>query len=100
MRKWFFEQIKTFKAEEGFETDFTVAVEDRTFTHLWKITEIELHHKIKYQWRYQEYKGDSFVTFELKEENNKVRLKLIAEVVEDFPDDVPQFKTIDSLLLR
>lgn len=92
MRKWFFEQIDSFKPAVGFETEFLVKVETRNFTHLWKIKEIIEFHRIKYQWRYKEYSGDSFVTFELMEEKGKVNLKLIAEVIEDFPDDVPEFK--------
>ncbi|MGB1269680.1 MAG: SRPBCC family protein [Flavobacteriaceae bacterium] len=92
MNKWFFEQIKSFKAEEGFETEFTVEVENRKFTHLWKIVDVSPYHKIKYQWKYLEYSGNSFVTFELKEENGKVRLILTAEVLEDFPENIPEFK--------
>lgn len=92
MNKWFFEQIKSFKAEEGFETEFTVEVENRKFTHLWKIVDVSPYHKIKYQWKYLEYSGNSFVTFELKEENGKVRLILTAEVLEDFSENIPEFK--------
>lgn len=92
MQKWFFEQIKSFKAEKGFETEFLVEVGDRKFTHLWTIVEVKLNHRIKYQWRYKEYQGDSFVLFELKEEKGKVTLKLMTEVVEDFPNDIPEFK--------
>ncbi|WP_411031840.1 SRPBCC family protein [Spongiimicrobium sp. 3-5] len=92
MNQWFFEQIQSFKAEEGFQTEFLVEVENRKFTHLWTIAEVKLHHKIKYQWRYREYPGDSFVTFELMEENKKTRLKLTAEVKEDFPGNIPEFK--------
>ncbi len=92
MKQWFFEQIKSFKAEEGFETEFVVEVGDRKFTHLWTIVEVKLNHKVKYQWRYKEYHGDSFVTFEVKEEKGKVNLKLTIEVVEDFPDDVSEFE--------
>ena len=92
MNKWFFEQITSFKAEEGFETQFVVAVENRKFTHLWRIIEVVLYHRIKYQWRYKEYAGDSYVTFELTEENKKVKLKLTAEVIQDFPEEIPEFK--------
>ena len=92
MKQWFFEQIESFKAEEGFETEFLVEVGDKKFTHEWKIVEVKRFQKIKYQWRYKEYTGDSFAFFELKEENGKVKLTFTAEVLEDFPDDIPEFK--------
>ena len=92
MKKWFFAQIESFEVSEGFETEFTVEVENRKFTHLWKIIEVHAKKSIKYQWKYKEYPGDSFVTFELREENDKVRIKLTAEVLEDFPQEIPEFK--------
>jgi uncharacterized protein YndB with AHSA1/START domain len=92
MRKWFFEQIESFEAKEGFETSFILNFEDKRFTHLWKIVEVKLKEKIKYRWRYQEYPGDSFVTFELKSLRNQVKIRLITEVVQDFPQDIPEFK--------
>lgn len=92
MKKWFFKQIESFKAEEGFETQFVVEVEDRKFTHLWKLTEVIPNQKIKYNWRYKEYTGDSFVTFDLSKGPNYVKLRLIAEVVSSFPSDIPEFK--------
>ena len=91
MKMWFFNQIESFKAEKGFETQFVVEVENRKFTHLWKITEVIPNQKIKYNWRYKEYKGDSFVTFELAKEANYIKLKLTAEVVSSFPSDIPEF---------
>ena len=91
MKKWFFEQINAFEPVEGFETKFVVAVEGRTFTHLWKIADVVLNQKIKYNWKYEEYAGDSFVTFELEEKGNHVALSLTTEVTKDFPPDVPEF---------
>ncbi len=92
MRKWFFEQIETFKAEEGFETSFVVALKDKTFTHLWKIVEVKPNEKINYQWRYEEHPGNSIVTFELTEKAEGVHIKFHAEVTEDFPSGIPEFK--------
>jgi len=91
MKQWFFEDIESFKPEIGFETQFEVRVEDRTFTHLWRISEVIPHKKITYNWKYEEYPGDSFVTFELREEKNQVKLRLTADVVESFPDAIPEF---------
>lgn len=91
MKQWYFENIDSFKPEVGFKTRFEVAVEDRKFTHLWKLTEVIPYQKITYNWKYEEYRGDSFVTFELTEENKHVKLRLSHKVVESFPDDIPEF---------
>ncbi len=47
--------------------------------------------KITYNWRYKEYPGDSFVTFQLTNDKNNVQLKLTTVVVENFPKDIPEF---------
>ena len=57
--------IESFEPKIGFKTQFKVKSEDRTFTHLWTITEVEPLKKIVYNWKYEEYAGDSFVYFEL-----------------------------------
>ncbi len=92
MKKWYFPQLTSFKAEEGFETTFSLQHENRTFTHLWKILEVIPYQRIKYQWNYKEFLGDSFVSFDLIEENGKTKLKIYNEVLEDFPQDIPEFK--------
>lgn len=95
MTRWFFDNIPSFKPEVGFKTQFMIKAGKRKFTHLWEITEVIPNKKITYNWRYKEYPGDSYVTFELFEEAEKVRLKLTMLVTEDFPDDIPEF-TWDS----
>ncbi len=42
-------------------------------------------------WRYKEYSGDPFVTFELFENENYVQLRLVAEIIRSFPSDIPEF---------
>lgn len=93
MRVWLFENIPDFKAEVGFKTQFPVKSGEHTFTHLWRVTKVVLFQKITYNWKYEEYPGDSFVTFEMFEEQDKTRLKLTTEVVEDFPDEIPEFSS-------
>ena len=92
MRQWFFENIPNFKTEVGFETQFNIKSGQRKFLHLWKVTEVTPLKKIKYNWKYQDYAGDSFVTFELFPENELTNLKLSIEIVENFPQDIPEFK--------
>ena len=92
MKQWFFDNIEDFKPEIGFETQFDVHSGERLFRHLWKITEVVPMKKIKYNWKYEGFEGDSFVIFELFEENKQVRLKLSCEIIEDFTADIPEFK--------
>jgi uncharacterized protein YndB with AHSA1/START domain len=92
MIQWYFNNIPDFKAEVGFETQFKVHSEDRTFTHLWKITEVIPRQRITYSWNYEEYKGTSLATFELAEAGDQVKLSLICEVLADFPDEIPEFE--------
>lgn len=91
MRQWFFDNIESFEPEVGFATEFAVQNKDRIFTHLWEVTEVVPKQKITYNWRYKEYPGDSFVTFQLTNDKNNVKLKLTTVVVENFPKDIPEF---------
>jgi uncharacterized protein YndB with AHSA1/START domain len=97
MRQWYFKDIPSFKAEVGFETQFNVQSGDRNFLHKWKVTEVVPLKKITYNWKYEDYPGDSFVTFELFEQNNLTKLKLTHSVLESFPEDIPEFKRESGL---
>jgi len=91
MRQWYFKNIPSFKAEVGFETQFNVQSRDRNFLHKWKVIEIVPLKMITYNWKYEEYPGDSFVVFELFEKNNLTTLRLTHQVHESFPEDIPEF---------
>ena len=92
MRQWFFENIRSFKPEVGFETQFNVQSGDRNFLHKWKVTEVMPLKKITYNWKYEVYPGDSFVVFELFGQNNLTVLRLTHKVLESFPQDIPEFR--------
>lgn len=92
MRQWFFSEMEEFQADEGFETSFVVQTSDRTFTHLWKVTEVIPNQKISYNWKYEEYSGDGYVVFELFEKPEGTVLRLTNIVTEDYPEDIPEFK--------
>ena len=47
---------------------------------------------IKYSWEFEEYPGKSTSVFEIIKENNQTKLRLTVEILEDFPDDIPEFK--------
>lgn len=92
MRQWFFEQIPDFKPELDFYTEFIIVNEGRTFTHCWTIKEVIPEEKIVYRWNYPEYPGDSNVYFEIEAQESGSLLRVSTEVLEDFPDDIPEFK--------
>jgi uncharacterized protein YndB with AHSA1/START domain len=90
MKQWYFD-LSEFKPEVGFEFSFEGGAEDKTYLHLCKITEVIPEKKLQYSWRYDGYKGDSLVTFELFAEENTTRIKLTHEGLETFPTDDKNF---------
>ena len=84
MKQWYFD-IESSKPEVGFEFTFKGENEGRVYIHLCKITEVIPGRKLKHSWRYQDYEGISYVTFELFPEENKTRIKLTHEGLESFP---------------
>lgn len=91
MRMWFFDTIADFEPEVGFETRFSVRVENREYVHLWAVTDVVPGRRINYRWRYGGYSGDSSVTWELSEAANGTKLTLTHEGIETFPQDNPVF---------
>jgi hypothetical protein len=92
MRQWYFENIPSFKPEVGFETRFDVQNEVRNFSHIWTVTDVVPMNMIRYDWRYEGYAGDSFVTFELSSHENSTKVRLTHEVRESFPSGISEFE--------
>ncbi|HEY4197670.1 MAG TPA: SRPBCC domain-containing protein [Mucilaginibacter sp.] len=90
MKQWYFD-LAEFKPEVGFEFTFVGGSEEKSYVHLCKITEVVPGKKLQYSWRYDEYPGKSFVTFELFPEGNQTKLKLTHEGLETFPTDNKDF---------
>jgi uncharacterized protein YndB with AHSA1/START domain len=91
MKKWYFD-LSEFKAEPGFEFQFSgQGREGEKYLHMCKIIDVIYGKKISYSWRYDNYKGNSVVTFELSEEGDKTRLKLTHKGVESFKQNGPDF---------
>lgn len=90
MKKWYFD-IPDFKAEAGFEFEFTAGSEERQYRHLCKVTEADPERKLAYSWRYADYPGDSEVSFELIPEGGKTRLRLTHKGLHTFPKDHADF---------
>lgn len=92
MTKWYFNNIPAFEPIVGFRTGFCIQSGNRKFIHQWEITKVIPFKLIEYNWKYEDYPGDSFVKFEVFEEEGKIRLILTHRVVEDFPDEIEEFK--------
>lgn len=90
MKQWYFD-IADFKPEVGFEFTFSAGSEGKKYAHLCKITEVQPGKKLSYSWRYEGYKGNSIVTFELFAEGDATRLKLTHTGLETFPMNNPDF---------
>lgn len=91
MKKWFFDNIPDFNPKTGFKTQFSVSTGERTFTHLWELTEVIPQEKITYHWSYEEYPGIGTVIFELHEIQNGCVLTVNALGMDSFPQDIPEF---------
>lgn len=90
---WYFENIPEFRPDPYFEVQFPVVSGDKTFTHQWKVVNVNFHEEISYAWSYAEYSGLAIVHFKLAQNpNQKVNLKLIMEILEDFDDNIEEFK--------
>ena len=94
MIEWFFDNIPDFKAEVRFKTWFVVKNEDRTFYHLWEVTEVFENQTLKVEWTYPDYVKEPFlVTFDLESlENNQTKFTVTAKGIEQFERfDIPEF---------
>ena len=91
MKLWYFD-LAEFKPEVGFEFSFHgQGHTGEKYLHHCKITEVVKEKKLVYSWRYEGYKGISFVHFELFAEGNSTRIKLTHEGLETFPQNNPDF---------
>jgi uncharacterized protein YndB with AHSA1/START domain len=90
MKQWYF-NLEDFKPEVGFEFQFMAGEKNKEYLHLCKVTDVVVGKKLTYSWRYDGYPGNSFVTFELFEEGNKTRLKLMHEGIESLGPGNPDF---------
>jgi uncharacterized protein YndB with AHSA1/START domain len=90
MKEWYFD-LKEFKPEVGFEFEFTGGSEEIKYIHRCKVTQVVPGKKIAYTWRYDDYPGNSEVTFELFEEGDKTKLKLTHSGLHTFPTGSADF---------
>ena len=75
MKQWYF-QLKEFRLEVGFEFEFEGGPPEKSYIHKCKVVEAIPQRKLAYSWRYEGYRGDSVVTFELFPKGGGTRLRL------------------------
>ncbi len=89
MKRWYFD-LADFQPRVGFEFQFVVEHEGKTYDHRCQVTEVIPRKKIAYTWRYHGHTGDSLVAFELFPEGGQTRLRLTHEGLGNFPS-LPEF---------
>jgi len=92
MKIWYFPMLEAFETTVGFSTEFLIQVEDRKFQHQWKILEVIPLEKISYQWKMGRYPGVAISTFEFLSNEQGTTLILTSEVIEPFPQEIPEFR--------
>jgi len=90
MKDWYFD-IEEFEPEPGFEFKFYGGSDAVQYTHLCKITAVIPGKLLSYRWKYEGMEGESFVTFELNDDNGKTKIKVTHAGIETFPSH-PDFK--------
>lgn len=91
MKEWYFD-LSAFKPEVGFDFQFAgCGSKGENYVHLCKVIRVIPGKLLTYTWIYENYEGESFVTFELFPEGDKTRLKLTHEGLETFPVNNPDF---------
>jgi len=92
MRQWYFADLIEFEPVIGFETRFDHNMGGSNFPHIWKVTDVVPGKKISYEWKYEGYPGNSLVTFELAEQDDKTKVTVTHANIESFMGDTyPMF---------
>lgn len=85
MKEWYFD-LSEFKAEIGFEFEFSGGPEDGIqYLHKCVITEVVPLSKLTYSWRYEGYQGNTSVSFELFKHGDDTKLRLTHVGLETLP---------------
>lgn len=86
LKKWYF-KLEEFKPEVGFKFDFLGGPEDGIqYLHLCEVTEVFEGKKIAYSWRYDNYPGNSIVTWELFDKGDQTLVRITHTGLETFAE--------------
>lgn len=92
MLVWYFD-LPGFRPEVGYEFSFYAETADGTkYLHLCKVVESVENEKLSYTWKYDGYKGDSLVLFELIPDGPTTLVRLTHSGFETFPEDNKDLK--------
>ncbi|RBL91480.1 SRPBCC family protein [Chitinophaga flava] len=90
MREWYFD-VSDFKPEVGFSFTFDCEDEGILYVHHCEVKEVVPGRKLSYTWKYENYEGESLLTFELSQEGNQTKLTLTHAGLETFPQHLKSF---------
>lgn len=102
MQSWYF-NISDFQPKLGYIFSFEGGEPQKRYLHLCKILEVKPTQKLSYSWKYKDYEGESFVSFELLSINQGTKLTLKHKGLETFtnPDfEQEKFKEGWNFLLK
>ncbi|RYY57155.1 MAG: SRPBCC domain-containing protein [Chitinophagaceae bacterium] len=92
MKKWYF-TVEDFRLEKEFIFHFDgQGSKGEQYHHICVITEIDPGKKLQHTWRYQDFPGESLVTWELIPEGDFTRVQLTHQGLDSFPQDSPDFE--------
>lgn len=91
MQIWFFFELRSFEPSIGFETEFEVEHESRTYLHQWNVVEAVSPSRLVLDWQYEHCQGKGLVEFDLSTEEDGSKIKVTNSIVEAFPSDDPAF---------
>ena len=90
MKKWYFD-IENFEAKVGTKFDFMGGPADGTqYLHLCEITEVKENEKLAHTWRYDNYPGNSLVTWQLIDKGEQTIVRLVHDDLQTLADE-PDF---------
>jgi len=90
IKVWSFD-MDAFVPKVGFEFRFYGEKDGRKFLHICKVLDVVPQRRLKFSWRYENFPGQSFVTYELFPEVDKTKFRLTHEEIESFPADNDDF---------
>lgn len=93
LKQWYF-QLKDFKPKTGYKFDFTGGPDDGPhYLHLCEVTEVIEGQKIAYTWRYDNYPGNSLVTWEIFDKGEQTLVRITHTGLETLAENGPDFAT-------
>ena len=91
MKNWYF-QLEDFKPKVGFKFDFLGGPEEGPqYLHLCEITEVIEGKTIAYTWRYDNYPGNTLVTWEIFNKGEQTLVRITHTGLETFKENGPNF---------